>query len=54
MSGDMDLCECGHEWWEHVPLPGYPGGCDECQVGDCDCGRFRPATENALLDDEES
>ena len=37
-----ERCICGHAWFEHVDLPGFPGGCQECQVGDCDCGRFRP------------
>lgn len=35
-------CVCGHRWPEHVPLPGHPDGAIECQVEDCECGRFRP------------
>ena len=36
------ICQCGHDFSLHVPLPGFPGGCDECQADDCDCGKIRP------------
>ncbi len=37
------ICKCGHEYEDHILLPGHPDGVEECQVGDCPCGRFRPA-----------
>lgn len=36
------ICQCGHDFTMHVELPGYPGGCQECQADDCDCGQIRP------------
>jgi len=37
-----ERCECGHLFEEHVPLPGFSGGCEECQAEGCECGKWRP------------
>ena len=41
-------CECGHDYDEHVDLPGFPGGCQECQADDCDCGQYRASDTPSL------
>ena len=35
-------CQCGHDAQDHIELPGFPGGAQECQVGRCGCASFRP------------
>jgi hypothetical protein len=40
----MFKCECGHSDSLHVRLPGFPGGAEECQADDCDCGEFHEET----------
>ena len=42
------MCKCGHRYEDHISLPGFPGGCEECQVGDCDCGEWRRADNDDM------
>ena len=52
--GRLDECVCGHASYEHIALPGFPGGCDECQGDDlCDCGKFRPVRDDLGWGDDE-
>lgn len=45
MTPAADRCICGHPASDHVRLPGYPGGCEECRTEGCDCGRYRDALD---------
>lgn len=46
---NVDECVCGHPASDHVRLPGFPGGAEECQAEHCDCGSYRDAID---YDDE--